>query len=171
MSPQRCQRRSPGALSYTERSSTPLALKPNIEGREGERGGWCRSGSFPTDNAIISAPLVRNARFHRPLPSSERRSQHLQRVCLPSTFSSSRRPSTLSAPAWPLIPVGHRACLPFLRIQLPPPTKFQWAWSILWLSTVIFARGKWPVVICSKLLVKYVAQAWANYNSGGHIGP
>lgn len=125
VSPQRCQRRSPGALSYTERSSTPLALKPNIEGREGERGGWCRSGSFPTDNAIISAPLVRNARFHRPLPSSERRSQHLQRVCCLRPFPPSRRPSTLSAPAWPPIPVGHRACLPFLRIQLPPSTKFQ----------------------------------------------
>lgn len=34
---QRCQRRSAGALSYTDCCCTPLALKLNIEGREGER--------------------------------------------------------------------------------------------------------------------------------------
>lgn len=40
-------------------------------GGERKRGvAGVKAGLFPPDNAIISAPLVRNARFHRPLPSS-----------------------------------------------------------------------------------------------------
>ena len=67
--------------------------------RRGEKAGSCGSERrvlFPLDNAIISVPLVRNARFHRPLPSSERRAKLLQWAVEQPTFSPS-----LSTPACP----------------------------------------------------------------------
>lgn len=79
--------------------------------------GWCQSGSFPTDNAIISAPLVRNARFHRPLPSCGRRSQHLHRVRCLQPFETRPRPSLHLLGHWHLGPTAS-----LLRNHFPTTT-------------------------------------------------
>lgn len=73
---------SPALTEFTLcfRSNARYRLGRSKRGRARRR----EAGPFPPDNAIISAPLVRNAGFYRPLPSSRRQPKSLRTPLFPS---------------------------------------------------------------------------------------